>query len=80
MISLQEPHHFWKKKHYFETHARNKCAAVLKVNQFIEPKATFAGFLKEGMKNMSASILGGWNKKSWAQLLKSAKTFTRKKL
>ena len=51
MISLQEPHHFWKKKHYFETHARNKCAAVLKVNQFIEPKATFAGFLKEGMKN-----------------------------
>ena len=51
MISLQEPHYFWKKKHYFETHTRNKCAAVLKINQFIEPKATFAGFLKEGMKN-----------------------------
>ena len=53
---------------------------VSKLNQFIEPKTTFAMFLSEGMKEKYASKLRGWNKKSCVQVLKLAKTFTLKNM
>ena len=55
-------------------------ATFSKLNQFIEPKTTFLIFLSEVMKEKLASILGGWDKKSCAQVLKLAKSFTLKKM
>ena len=38
---------FWKKKHHFLRDMRISNATFLKLNQFIEPKTTFAMFLSE---------------------------------